>query len=83
MGGDISTLFIHLLYCLRYGNGFAGKMDILETAGVGSNAAQGMFCVYLLVSGHPLQYVYYNFLAGNNVEESYEVDTGCWHSSML
>lgn len=39
-------------------------------------AAQGMFCVYLLVSGHPLQYVYYNFLAGNNVEESYEVDTG-------
>ena len=39
-------------------------------------AAQGMFCVYLLVSGHPLQYVYYNFLAGNNVEETYEVDTG-------
>lgn len=37
---------------------------------------QGIFCVYLLAAGHPLQYVYYNFLAGNDVEENYEVDTG-------
>lgn len=42
----------------------------------GLTAVQGVFCIYLLIAGHPLQYVYYNFLAGNDVEQNYEVDTG-------
>ena len=37
---------------------------------------QGLWCVCLLVSGHPLQYVYFNCLAGNDVENTYEMDTG-------
>lgn len=42
----------------------------------GAILLQGAVCVCLLIAGHPLQYVYFNFLAGSNVEENYEVDTG-------
>lgn len=41
----------------------------------GAIALQGMFCMWLLVSAHPLQYVYFNSLAGNDVENTYEMDT--------
>lgn len=39
-------------------------------------AVQGVFCIYLLFSAHPLQYVYFNSLAGNDVENTFELDTG-------
>lgn len=35
---------------------------------------QGIVCVWLLSSGHPLQFTYFNSLAGRNVEKDYELD---------
>lgn len=35
---------------------------------------QGVFCIGLLVIGHPLQFTYFNCLAGSEVEENYELD---------
>lgn len=37
---------------------------------------QIVVCLYLMISAHPLQYVYYNCLAGNDVEDRFELDTG-------
>lgn len=36
---------------------------------------QSVFCIGLLAVGHPLQFTYFNCLAGGGAEENYELDT--------